>query len=79
MRLDIVHLLTLLGLATFVAGLGTSCSAPVTRGTASPNTPFWMESIAHRGSAPFNGNPTGYQVFRNVKVHIQLSLRTLGR
>ncbi|KAI0746044.1 beta-1,3-glucanase [Earliella scabrosa] len=67
MRLDIVHLLTLLGLATFVAGLGTSCSAPVTRGTASPSTPFWMESIAHRGSAPFNGNPTGYQVFRNVK------------
>ncbi|KAI0744238.1 beta-1,3-glucanase [Daedaleopsis nitida] len=68
MRLDPIHLLfILLGFATFVAGLGTSCSAPVTSGTAAPNAPFWMEQIAHRGTSPFNGNPGGYQVFRNVK------------
>lgn len=28
---------------------------------------YWMESIAHRGVAAFNPNPSGYQVFRNVK------------
>ncbi|KAF9531459.1 exo-beta-1,3-glucanase [Crepidotus variabilis] len=29
--------------------------------------PFWMESIKHRGRAPFNSDPNGYKVFRNVK------------
>ncbi|OBZ70776.1 Glucan 1,3-beta-glucosidase [Grifola frondosa] len=26
-----------------------------------------MEQIAHQGTSPFNSNPSGYQVFRNVK------------
>ncbi|KAI0645963.1 exo-beta-1,3-glucanase [Trametes meyenii] len=60
-------LLAFVGLGTFVSGLGTQCSAPVTSGTASPNAPFWLEQIQHQGTAPFNSNPGGYQVFRNVK------------
>ncbi|TBU39254.1 beta-1,3-glucanase [Dichomitus squalens] len=60
-------LLTLLGLSTLVSALGTSCSAPVTSGTAAASAPFWLEQIQHQGSAPFNPNPSGYQVFRNVK------------
>ncbi|EIW63632.1 exo-beta-1,3-glucanase [Trametes versicolor FP-101664 SS1] len=62
-----LHLLTLLGLGALVSGLGSQCSAPVTSGTAAPSAPFWMEQIQHQGSAPFNSNPGGYQVFRNVK------------
>ncbi|KAJ3505032.1 hypothetical protein NLJ89_g7631 [Agrocybe chaxingu] len=29
--------------------------------------PFWMERIKHQGKAPFNPDPKGYKVFRNVK------------
>ncbi|KAI0692746.1 beta-1,3-glucanase [Cerioporus squamosus] len=65
--LDFLHLLSVFSLATFVAGLGTSCSAPVTKGTAAASAPFWLEQIQHRGTAPFSSNPGGYQVFRNVK------------
>ncbi|KAF9532307.1 exo-beta-1,3-glucanase [Crepidotus variabilis] len=50
-----------------VAGLGTSCSAPLGAGTAAANDPFWLENIKHQGTAAFNANPSGYQVFRNVK------------
>ncbi|KAF5310158.1 hypothetical protein D9619_010234 [Psilocybe cf. subviscida] len=28
---------------------------------------FWMERIRHQGISPFNKDPTGYKVFRNVK------------
>ncbi|TEB08672.1 pectin lyase-like protein, partial [Coprinellus micaceus] len=28
--------------------------------------PYWLETIAHRGTAAYNSNPS-YQVFRNVK------------
>ena len=59
---------TILGLTALVSGLGTSCSAPVASGTAAPSDPFWMEQIKHQGTSPFNPNPSGYQVFRNVKV-----------
>ncbi|TCD61973.1 hypothetical protein EIP91_007659 [Steccherinum ochraceum] len=52
---------------TPVLALGTSCSAPVTRGTASPNDAFWFANIQHQGTAAFNSNPGSYQVFRNVK------------
>lgn len=48
-------------------GLGTSCSAPVTSGTAAASDPFWMQNIQHQGLAAFNSNPSTYQVFRNVK------------
>ena len=41
------------------------CLIPATR-----NAPFWMENIRHQGKAPFNPDPTGYKVFRNVKVRI---------
>ena len=52
---------------TAVSALGTSCSAPVTSGTAAPGAPFWMENIAHLGTSAFNSNPSSYQIFRNVK------------
>lgn len=28
---------------------------------------YWMEDIKHQGIAPFNPDPSGYQIFRNVK------------
>lgn len=27
---------------------------------------YWMQDIKHQGIAPFNSDPSGYQVFRNV-------------
>ncbi|KAH9942506.1 beta-1,3-glucanase [Epithele typhae] len=56
-----------LGLAVLVDALGSSCSAPVTSGTAAPGDPFWMSQIAHQGSAPYAPGGSSYQVFRNVK------------
>ena len=50
-----------------VTSLGSTCSAPVTTGTAGPNDPFWLQNIKHQGLAAFNSDPSGYQVFRNVK------------
>lgn len=47
--------------------LGSTCSTPLGGGTAGVNDPFWMQNIKHQGLAAFNSNPTGYQVFRNVK------------
>lgn len=31
------------------------------------DTAYWLADIAHQGVAAFNPNPSGYQVFRNVK------------
>ncbi|KNZ74781.1 Glucan 1,3-beta-glucosidase [Termitomyces sp. J132] len=50
-----------------VSGLGTSCSSPLGPGTAAPGDPYWLETINHQGIAAYNSDPTGYQVFRNVK------------
>lgn len=50
-----------------VTSLGTSCSAPLTSGTAAASDPFWLQSIKHQGTAAYNANPGSYQVFRNVK------------
>ncbi|KAJ8093122.1 hypothetical protein PM082_020607 [Marasmius tenuissimus] len=50
-----------------MSSLGTSCSSPIGPGTAAPGDPFWLERIKHQGIAAFNPNPSGYQVFRNVK------------
>ncbi|KAF8894484.1 exo-beta-1,3-glucanase [Infundibulicybe gibba] len=36
-------------------------------GNASPNDPFWLESIKHQGIAAYNPSPSSYKVFRNVK------------
>ena len=55
----------LLRLARPVAGLGSSCSAPLGSGSAAASDPYWLENIAHRGTSAFG--PSGYQVFRNVK------------
>lgn len=49
------------------SGLGSSCSAPLGGGTAAPTDPYWLETIKHQGTSPFNSNPSSYQVFRNVK------------
>ncbi|KAJ3895883.1 exo-beta-1,3-glucanase [Lentinula edodes] len=51
---------------TLVQSLGTSCSAPLTTGTAAASDPYWLESITHQGTAAYNADPTSYQVFRNV-------------
>src|SRR6266545_3736292 len=37
---------------------------------AARDAPFWMENVKHQGKAPFNPDPSGYKVFRNVKVCI---------
>ncbi|THG98774.1 hypothetical protein EW026_g3453 [Hermanssonia centrifuga] len=59
---------TLLGLlTTTVHSLGSTCSTPLTHGSAAAGDPFWRQNIAHQGIAAFNSNPSGYQVFRNVK------------
>lgn len=57
----------LLAFATMAAALGSTCSTPITQGTAGPNDPFWMQNIQHQGLAAYNSNPGSYQVFRNVK------------
>ncbi|KAJ3932252.1 MAG: exo-beta-1,3-glucanase [Lentinula lateritia] len=51
---------------TLVQSLGTSCSAPLTSGTAAASDPYWLESITHQGTAAYNADPTSYQVYRNV-------------
>ncbi|KAJ3762988.1 exo-beta-1,3-glucanase [Lentinula raphanica] len=64
-------LLTVLGVllsfTTLVSSLGSTCSAPLGAGTAAPSDPYWMQNIKHQGTAAFNADPSGYQVFRNVK------------
>lgn len=43
------------------AASASSCS-----GTASSTDPYWLESIKHQGTSPFNTD-SSYEVFRNVK------------
>jgi hypothetical protein len=55
------------------------CLVPATN-----DAPFWMERIKHQGSAPFNPDPNGYKVFRNVKVclvgfHVKSGILTFSR
>ncbi|KAI6153063.1 glycoside hydrolase family 55 protein [Pisolithus tinctorius] len=52
---------------SFTSALGTSCTAPLTTGTAAPQDPYWLETIKHQGISAFNPDPSTYQVFRNVK------------
>ncbi|KAI6165441.1 glycoside hydrolase family 55 protein [Pisolithus thermaeus] len=52
---------------SFTNALGTSCTAPLTTGTAAPQDPYWLETIKHQGISAFNPDPATYQVFRNVK------------
>jgi glucan 1,3-beta-glucosidase len=58
---------SLLVLTSRVYGLGSLCESDLGPGQANPNDPFWLETITHQGSAPFNPDPIGYKVFRNVK------------
>lgn len=65
-RLALLSASACLLLASFVSGLGTSCSAPLTTGQAAPGEPYWLQNITHQGTSAFNPNTT-YQVFRNVQ------------
>ncbi|KAG9310411.1 glycoside hydrolase family 55 protein [Chiua virens] len=67
MWLNIAFLLSAVLYASRASGLGSSCSAPLGGGTASPSDPYWFETIKHQGASPFNPDPSSYQVFRNVK------------
>ncbi|KAG6373189.1 glycoside hydrolase family 55 protein [Boletus reticuloceps] len=58
---------TVLCIPRTVSGLGSSCSAPLGSGTASSTDPYWLETIKHQGTSPFNSDPNSYQIFRNVK------------
>lgn len=49
------------------SAFGQSCSTTGVTGTAAAGDPYWLQSIKHQGLAAFNSNPSGYQVFRNVK------------
>ncbi|KAG9086047.1 hypothetical protein FS749_003943 [Ceratobasidium sp. UAMH 11750] len=50
-----------------VQSLGSTCTAPLGLGTAAPGDPYWMQTITRRGGSPYNSNPGGYKVYRNVK------------
>ncbi|KAK0225091.1 exo-beta-1,3-glucanase [Armillaria nabsnona] len=54
-------------IVTFVSALGSTCSSPLTSGTAAPSDPYWLQNIKHQGTSAFNSNPGSYKVFRNVK------------
>ncbi|KAG8220683.1 glycoside hydrolase family 55 protein [Butyriboletus roseoflavus] len=58
---------TILYTSRTASGLGSSCSSALGGGTAASTDPYWLETITHQGTAPFNPNPSSYQVFRNVK------------
>ena len=45
--------------------LGSQCSAPLTPSVFDGQ--FWIENIKHEGLSAFNGNPSAYPVYRNVK------------
>lgn len=62
----LLFLSTVLYAPRIASGLGSSCSGPLGGGTASPSDPYWLETIDHQGTSPFNSN-SSYQVFRNVK------------
>jgi len=59
----------LLTLRVFLSASPTS-AAPVAQAANVPQagtSSYWFETIKRQGQAPFNGDPAGYQVFRNVK------------
>ncbi|KDQ16283.1 glycoside hydrolase family 55 protein [Botryobasidium botryosum FD-172 SS1] len=63
--LDLVGALASAALS--VNALGSQCSGPLGGGNADANAPFWLETIAKRGTSAFNNSPSSYKVFRNVK------------
>lgn len=62
----LLFLSTILYTSRVTSGLGTSCTAPLSGGTAAPTDPYWLGLITHQGTSPFNPDPSTYQVFRNV-------------
>ena len=50
---------------TLSSALGSMCTSSLTPNPS--NNQFWVEYIKHEGTAPFNANPSGYTVYRNVK------------
>jgi glucan 1,3-beta-glucosidase len=66
-HLKLLLLSAIFASSTLVSGLGTSCLAPLTGGTAAPGDPYWLETIQHQGTSAFNPDPSTYEVFRNVK------------
>jgi glucan 1,3-beta-glucosidase len=59
----------LLALRVFLSATPTS-GAPLAQAAEVPQagtSSYWFESIKRQGQAPFNADPAGYQVFRNVK------------
>ncbi|OSX66163.1 glycoside hydrolase family 55 protein [Postia placenta MAD-698-R-SB12] len=54
-------------LVTSVVGLGSQCTAPLGAGNSTASDPFWLQDIAHQGTAPYSSDPSSYAVFRNVK------------
>ena len=51
-------------ISTDSLGLGPACSAPL---SPSSTSQYWVEYIKHEGTAPFNGNPSSYPIYRNVR------------
>ncbi|KAH7407073.1 exo-beta-1,3-glucanase [Phaeosphaeria sp. MPI-PUGE-AT-0046c] len=59
----------LLALRVFISAAPTT-AAPVAQVAPPPQagaSSYWFSSIKRQGQAPYNPNPTGYKVFRNVK------------
>lgn len=52
-------------LSITISSVWAQCSGNAGSGTAAAGAPFWQQTIAHQGKAPYA--PAGYQVFRNVK------------
>lgn len=45
-----------------------STAAPVAQaGTAAAGSGYWLADIKRQGQAPFNADPAGYKVYRNIK------------
>lgn len=66
-RFPLLSLCTVLFVSQVAFGLGSSCTTPLGDGTAAHGDPYWLESIQHQGTSPFNPDPSSYQIFRNVK------------
>jgi len=66
LRLSLLAVCISFLLVPFTHALGSSCSVPLAQGTASPQDPYWLETIKHQGTSAFNPDKS-YKVFRNVK------------
>lgn len=49
------------------ATLSSAQGASVSPSRAETSCSYWLENIKHQGRAAFNPDPSGFQVFRNVK------------